>query len=105
LKTRKKEREDLGVDLYGIQQELARYQMMLEKKHDEFSEVTQVRTQEEQQLDDVRNMYKDLQYNVNVEKKKSKSLICAMIYSIEQFVFLLLWSLPLSLKNCSYMCH
>ena len=71
MKNRKKEREDLGVDLYGIQQELARYQMILEKRHDEFSEVTQVRSQEEQQLDDVRNMYKDLQYNVNVEKKKS----------------------------------
>ncbi|XP_045213458.2 coiled-coil domain-containing protein 40-like [Mercenaria mercenaria] len=74
LKNRKKEREDLGVDLYGIQQELARYQMMLEKRHDEFSEVKQVRTQEEQQLEDVRNMYKDLQYNANVEKKKTSEL-------------------------------
>jgi len=49
-----------------------RYQMMLEKKHDEFSEVQQVRKQEEQQLDDVRNMYKDLQFNANTEKKRSK---------------------------------
>lgn len=72
MRNRKKEREDLGVDLYGIQQELARYQMMLEKKHDEFSEVQQTRKQEEQQLEDVRSMYKDLQYNVNQEKKKSK---------------------------------
>ncbi|WAQ97414.1 CCD40-like protein [Mya arenaria] len=74
LRTRKKEREDLGVDLYGIQQELARYQMMLEKRHDEYSEVQQVRTQEEQQLDDVRNMYKDLQFSVNQEKKKTSEL-------------------------------
>ncbi|XP_052261678.1 coiled-coil domain-containing protein 40-like isoform X2 [Dreissena polymorpha] len=74
LKNRKKEREDLGVDLYGIQQELARYQMMLEKRHDEFSEVTQVRKQEEQQLEDVRNLYKDLQFSVNQEKKKTSEL-------------------------------
>ena len=72
LRSRKKEREDLGVDLYGIQQELARYQMMLEKNHDEHSEVQQVRKQEEQQLEDVRNMYKDLQYSSNQEKKKGK---------------------------------
>lgn len=84
MKNRKKEREDLGVDLYGIQQELARFQMMLEKRHDEFSEVTQVRSQEEQQLEEVRNMYKDLQYNVNMEKKKSKYLA----FSLLKMVFL-----------------
>ena len=71
LRTRKKEREDLGVELYGIQQELARFQMMLEKRHDEFSDVQQVRQQEEQQLTDVQNMYKDLQFKANQEKKKS----------------------------------
>ena len=27
LRVKKKEREDLGVDLYGVQQELARYQV------------------------------------------------------------------------------
>ena len=41
LKNRKKEREDLGVDLYGVQQELARFQMMLEKHHDEYSNLNQ----------------------------------------------------------------
>ena len=71
MRTRKKEREDLGVELYGIQQELARFQMMLEKRHDEFSDVQQVRQQEEQQLTDVQNMYKDLQFKANQEKKKS----------------------------------
>ena len=73
MRTRKKEREDLGVDLYGIQQELARFQMMLEKRHDEYSDVQQVRQQEEQQLTDVQNMYKELQFKANQEKKKSKA--------------------------------
>ncbi|KAK3091997.1 hypothetical protein FSP39_024328 [Pinctada imbricata] len=74
LRNRKKEREDLGVELYGIQQELARFQMMLEKNHDEFANLNQARNQEEQQLDDVRGLYKDTQLNVNKEKKKCAEL-------------------------------
>ncbi|XP_060084117.1 coiled-coil domain-containing protein 40-like [Ylistrum balloti] len=74
LRNRKKEREDLGVELYGVQQELARYQMMLEKNHDEYSQLAQARIQEEQQLQDVRSMYKDSQTTVNKEKKKYSEL-------------------------------
>ncbi|XP_069123768.1 coiled-coil domain-containing protein 40-like [Argopecten irradians] len=74
LRNRKKEREDLGVELYGVQQELARYQMMLEKNHDEYSQLAQARIQEEQQLLDVRSMYKDSQTTVNKEKKKYSEL-------------------------------
>ena len=70
MKNCRKEREDLGVELYGIQQELARYQMMLEKKHDDYSVVTQDRQQEEKQLEDVRDLYKNLQFTSNIEKKK-----------------------------------
>ena len=70
LRNRRKEREDLGVDLYGIQQELARFQMLLEKNHDEFANLNQSRQQEEAQLDDVRNTYKETQVVVNKEKKK-----------------------------------
>lgn len=72
LRNRKKEREDLGVDLYGIQQELARFQMLLEKHHDEFANLNQGRQQEEAQLDDVRNTYKETQLIVSKEKKKCK---------------------------------
>ncbi|KAK3598746.1 hypothetical protein CHS0354_028798 [Potamilus streckersoni] len=74
VKNRKKEREDLGVELYGIQQELARYQMNLEKHHDDYAEVQQIYQQEEQQLADVRSMYKETQYTINQEKKKTSEL-------------------------------
>ncbi|XP_071132695.1 coiled-coil domain-containing protein 40-like [Mytilus edulis] len=74
LRNRKKLREDLGVDLYGIQQELARYQMLLEKNHDEYSSLHQGRQQEEQQLGDVRDLYKENQVSVNKEKKKCSEL-------------------------------
>lgn len=67
---KKHQREDLGVELYGIQQELARYQMLLEKCHDDYAELEQDRKKTEQKLGDVRNMYKDSQLFVNKEKKK-----------------------------------
>lgn len=73
-KKRSKEREDLGVELYGMQQELARYQMMLERRHDDFSQTTQQRQREEQQLGDVRSLYKDSQLIFNKEKKKGTEL-------------------------------
>ena len=67
------------MELYGIQQELARFQMMLEKRHDEYADVQQVRQQEEQQLTDVQNMYKDLQFKANQEKKKSKWIMYKVV--------------------------
>ncbi|KAL5017966.1 hypothetical protein ScPMuIL_003688 [Solemya velum] len=74
LKMKKHQREDLGVDLYGVQQELARYQMLLEKCHDEYARLEQDRQKTEQKLEDVRNMYKDSQMFVNKEKKKGSEL-------------------------------
>ena len=85
LRNRRKEREDLGVDLYGIQQELARFQMLLEKNHDEFANLNQSRQQEEAQLDDVRNTYKETQVVVNKEKKK-----CMDQYYFYHFPFYLI---------------
>ena len=70
MKTKRQERENLGVDLYGVQQELARHQMMLEKHHDQYAQTKLARTQTEQKLGDVRDMYKNTQLNVNNERKK-----------------------------------
>ena len=63
VKSRTKDREDLGVELYGIQQELARHQMMLENNHDQFAVQKQNRVTTEQQLADVRSSYKKTQIN------------------------------------------
>lgn len=46
--------------------------MLLEKNHDEYSSLHQGRQQEEQQLGDVRDLYKENQVSVNKEKKKCK---------------------------------
>ncbi|XP_059157116.1 coiled-coil domain-containing protein 40-like isoform X2 [Physella acuta] len=74
LKMKKKEREDIGVELYGVQQELARYQLMLEEKHDHVAQIKQNRQKQEQDLTDVQSMYKQLQNNVNKERKKGSEL-------------------------------
>ena len=70
LKNRKGERENLGVELYGLQQELARHQMMLEKNHDQYTDTNQTRSQIEQQLGDIRGMYKENQTQFSKDKKR-----------------------------------
>ncbi|XP_070579736.1 coiled-coil domain-containing protein 40-like [Ptychodera flava] len=74
LKNRKKEREDLGVNLYGLQQELARQQMLLEKLHDEFGQTKQVRHQCEEELEEVRHFYKYTQSNITSQRKTASEL-------------------------------
>lgn len=44
--------------------------MMLESKHDEVATLKKDRQNEEQELTDVRHLYKDLQSIVNKENKK-----------------------------------
>ena len=60
----------MGVELYGIQQELARYQMTLEALHDHYSKLSQERTGLQAKLNDVRSQYRDKQYTVSDERKK-----------------------------------
>ncbi|CAH1795383.1 unnamed protein product, partial [Owenia fusiformis] len=74
LRTKQKVREDLGVELYGVQQELARHQMILEKNHDEFAAIQQARDQTEAELEEMRRLYKSQQLNVNKERKKGAEL-------------------------------
>ena len=74
VKNKGGDRENIGVELYGVQQELARHQMMLEKHHDEYSTLNQVRNQKEQTLSDVQDMYRNSQFTVNKEKKKGTCL-------------------------------
>lgn len=72
LKDKLKEREEIGVNLYGVQQELAKFQMTLEKNHDECAKLSKLRNQAEEQLNDVRNMYKQTQQNVNQQQKEGR---------------------------------
>lgn len=70
MKNKKKEREELGVILYGVQQQLAQLQMDLEKNHDCHSQVSMVRRQLEEELQDLRSMYKKTYQSTEDERKK-----------------------------------
>ena len=58
------------MELYGVQQELARHQMILEKNHDDHSKCKQESSQTEQRLNDVRRLYREKQTSVSGERKK-----------------------------------
>lgn len=70
MKNRKKEREELGVILYGIQQQLAQLQMDLEKNHNCHTQISMARRQLEEELLDLRSMYKKTCQSTEDERKK-----------------------------------
>lgn len=53
----KKKREQIGVELYTVQQQLAKLQMSLEKTHDNYNVVTKVREQAESDLQQLQEWY------------------------------------------------
>ena len=85
-RTKKKNREDLGIELYGVQQELARNQMMLEQNHDEFSAMKQLYTSAQNNLTETRDMYRNLQSVSAAERKKGLSKYLKLI-EIEKPLF------------------
>lgn len=72
LKRKKTQREEVGVTLYGVQQELARQQMNLEQLLDKRSQASSTRRETDQQLTKFRDLYKQVQGQANKERKKSK---------------------------------
>ena len=70
LKTKKREREELGVQLYGVQQELARQQMLLEKEHDNFNSENQLRLQCEKLLEETKDLHDKTSEDRNHQRKQ-----------------------------------
>ncbi|XP_029783178.1 coiled-coil domain-containing protein 40 [Suricata suricatta] len=68
------QRQELGVQLYGLQQHLARLQMQLEKSHDRHSEAARARRQREDELRAVRLLYAQTCESANGERKKLAAL-------------------------------
>ncbi|XP_039358353.1 coiled-coil domain-containing protein 40 isoform X2 [Mauremys reevesii] len=66
----KMQREELGMVLYGVQQQLARLQMELEKNQDRYSQIAMVRRQLEEELQDIRHLYKKTCQSTEDERKK-----------------------------------
>ena len=53
-------RENLGVELYGVQQQLARQQMLMEKELDELATLKQMREQKQTNLSQVKEVHQKL---------------------------------------------
>jgi len=71
---KKKEREELGVELYGVQQELARQQMTLEKEHDRLNEGEQIRKKIEMLLNENKTRYNQTQRDFEQQRKRTSEL-------------------------------
>ena len=86
LKTKKREREELGVQLYGVQQELARQQMLLEKEHDNFNGENQHRLQCEKLLDETKAMHEKISEDLTHQRKQGtcacrQEILCVQDYA------------------------
>merc|ERR1719199_2022904 len=65
-----KHREDVGVTLYGAQQQLAKLQLQLEQLHDSVAVVTRSREEADQGLIDITAKYDDAKKGVDSQLKK-----------------------------------
>lgn len=61
------------MDLYGVQQHLARLQMQLEKNHDLHSVTARARWRKEEELQSARLLYTQTREAANNERKKRKT--------------------------------
>ena len=64
----------MGVDLYSVQQELARNQMSVEQLHDDYAKRQKHRLQAEQELTEMRDTYTGKQKLIKMERKKGGSV-------------------------------
>ncbi|NXU52556.1 CCD40 protein, partial [Turnix velox] len=74
MKKSKVQREELGVVLYGAQQQLAHLQGELEKSHDHHSEMAALRQQLEEELEGLRLTHKEVSQSTNDERSKVSAL-------------------------------
>ncbi|XP_072501328.1 coiled-coil domain-containing protein 40 [Notamacropus eugenii] len=70
----KTQREELGVQLYGVQQHLAHLQMELENHHDQYTVLEAERRQTEEELQSTRALYNKTIMAAKEEQKKVASL-------------------------------
>ena len=70
----------MGVDLYSVQQDLARNQMSVEQQHDDYAKRQKHRLQAEQELSEMRVTYTGKQKLIKMERKKGGAVGVACVY-------------------------
>ena len=73
MKGLRADRENIGIALYGVQQQLARQQMLLEQEQDKQTAVSQLRKDKYDTLSQVRELYRSMQKQVEDERQQSKA--------------------------------
>ncbi|NWV11178.1 CCD40 protein, partial [Ptilonorhynchus violaceus] len=74
MKSSKVQREELGVILYGAQQQLGQLEVELEKSHERCSQAAAARQQLEQELQGLRDAHKEICHNTDDERKKVSAM-------------------------------
>ncbi|NXB73429.1 CCD40 protein, partial [Donacobius atricapilla] len=74
MKTSKEQREELGVILYGAQQQLGQLEVELEKSHERCSQAAAARRQLEEELEGLRGAHKEIYHNTDDERKKVSAM-------------------------------
>ncbi|XP_051686442.2 coiled-coil domain-containing protein 40 isoform X1 [Oryctolagus cuniculus] len=68
------QRQELGVNLYGVQQHLARLQMQLERSHDRYSVAACARRQKEEELQSARALHAKTSAAASQERRRLAAL-------------------------------
>ena len=71
----KTKREAIGVELYNFQQQLAKMQMQLEKAQENYSHISQIRVQAEEQLQKLQQTHAEEEQLTAQERLKVRYLL------------------------------
>ncbi|NXU35919.1 CCD40 protein, partial [Drymodes brunneopygia] len=74
MKTSKEQREELGVILYGAQQQLGQLEVELERSQERWAQAATARQQLEQELQGLRDAHKEISHNTDDERKKASAM-------------------------------
>ena len=85
VKSVQEERERLGVQLYGVQQQLARQQVLLEREQDDVSSSRGLREQKEGILNHLRDLYRQMLDTLKTERQQSENIFAQKILEIFHF--------------------
>ncbi|NXO78070.1 CCD40 protein, partial [Sitta europaea] len=74
VKTSNEQREELGVILYGAQQQLGQLEVELQRSHERCCQAAAARQQLEQELQGLRGAHKEMCHNTDDERKKVSAM-------------------------------
>jgi len=92
FKRAQKAREDLGVRLYGLQQQLANSQIILEETHNDFVQTTQIRFEAESAAKEHTSTLQDIQVEAKTvedkltDAKREENAVKAAVKQVEAFL-------------------